>query len=54
MLPSWATCIAPNLLGDGLGSFNAIYLKMLLQADRSSRLQDDLTRMLLALMFNKY
>lgn len=33
-------------LGDGLGSFGAIYLKMLLQAARSSRLQGHLTKML--------
>lgn len=35
-----------NSLGDGLGSLGAIYLKMLLQAARSSKLQGDLTKML--------
>lgn len=46
MPPSWATCTAPNPLGDELGSFDAIYLKTVLQATWSPRLQGDLTEML--------
>jgi len=46
MPPPWATCTATNSLADGLGSFDAIYLKTLLQAARSSRRQGDLTEML--------
>lgn len=46
MLPSWAICTAPNAWGDGLGSFDAINLKVLLQAARSPTLHGGLTKIL--------